>query len=90
MSPNREDNSATGAVAGRMEYQTSQPGDSWGQPPASQYAFYVDNAMVLHGHLLAGGMYCAEPSSAQLAVDPDLLVEFAAWESASDEAVQGM
>ncbi|MBI5242734.1 MAG: hypothetical protein HY922_03495 [Elusimicrobia bacterium] len=68
-------------------YQTSCPveDDAWGQPPASNYRFVVENN-VIYGQLIAGTYAPASPELApESIIDPELEQEFAAWEAASDE-----
>ena len=68
-------------------YQTSCPieDDAWGQPPASNYRFVVENN-VIYGQLIAGNYAPVSPGLApESIIDPELNREFAAWEAASDE-----
>ena len=80
------DSRSATASSSQTLYVTSEPQEnSWGQPPASHYVLFVrDNRLV--GELVAG-VYAVSPSADLNFSQARLAAEFAAWESASDEAI---
>jgi len=72
-------------------YITSAPieDDRWGQPPASQYVFTLVGD-TLHGQLISGTEEVHVPSRSLEylpIIDPQLDMEFQAWDMLSDEAL---
>ena len=66
-------------------YVTSESPDSgWGQPPASHYTFTYQGTRLI-GELIAGVYLPSSPQDTP--IDSRLASEFAAWETASDEAL---
>jgi hypothetical protein len=70
-------------------YMTSESKRSaWGQPPISHYVFtVVDGA--LHGQLVSqeSDVYASLSAECLFVVEPQLDLEFQAWDTLSDEAL---
>lgn len=68
-------------------YVTSSPGDddAWGHPPVNQYIVVVRVRSL--GEPIAGVYVPTLSLHTPSVIDPQLALEFAAWEAASDEAL---
>jgi hypothetical protein len=77
---------ATTVERGVPTYFASEPHESeWGQPPASQYWFYIDGTR-MYGQPISE-VYLQSSSMSHSVVHSKLAAEFEAWEAASDEAM---
>lgn len=80
---NRPDVKESGNRGSAFAYRTSDAKDDWAQPSVSHYVIWLHEGVV-RGQLIHG-LYVPSWVATGNDIDPELLAELSAWDSASDE-----